>query len=221
MTVACVIPARLGSKRVPKKNIREIGGKPMIAWSIDAAREVFDEVFVATEADAIASIAKEHGALVPRLLEEALCGDLVPSWKPCVALLDEEGIGAEALCCLQPTSPCRSADDILLGLERFAAADADFAVSVTEIDPHYFHWALTDEGGWHMVFGNDYLIERPLLPKRYRPNGSIKIAKRDALLREGSFFGAKLVCIDTPEERSVHVGTEFELRLAHALLDPS
>jgi|COG998Drversion2_1049125.scaffolds.fasta_scaffold09730_2 CMP-N,N'-diacetyllegionaminic acid synthase len=221
-TMACVIPARLGSKRIARKNLRLIGGKPLLAHSINAAlsSELFDTVYVCTESEEIAATAIKHGAEA-RVVSEELCTDFIPSWKPCVALLDQlnsEGANFSDLLCLQPTSPLRSAEDIRSGVKAFRDEGCDFVLSVTEIDPHYFHWALLHEEGWKMVFGDDYMIERPLLPSRYRPNGSIKVANVDALRRTGHFFGKSLSCIQTPEERSVHVGVEFEFRLADFLL---
>jgi CMP-N,N'-diacetyllegionaminic acid synthase len=216
----CVIPARLGSKRILRKNLIELGGKPMVVWSIEAAlkSEVFDAVFVATESAEIAAVAREAGATVPFLLDSELCSDLVPSWRPCIALLEQLGDETSGLVCLQPTSPCRTAEDIRAGIACFDEG-ADFVLSVTELDPHYFHWALTPEPEWRLVFGDTYAKARPLLPKRYRPNGSIKIADRTALIRAGDFPGPGLRCIETPEHRSVHVGSDFELRVTKALLE--
>lgn len=221
-SMACVIPARLGSKRIPRKNVRTCGGKPLIAHTIEAALQsgLFERVYVSTEAKEVASVATAHGAEA-RLVDAALCGDLVPSWKPCVEVvteLNEEGGSFRDLLCLQPTSPLRSPEDILRGVERFYDEGADFVLSVTEIDPHYFHWALRCDDGWKMVFGEDYMIERSLLPKRYRPNGSIKVANVEALQATGHFFGSSLSCVETPEERSVHVGVELEFQLAEFLL---
>ena len=220
--MACVIPARLGSKRIMRKNLRLIGGKPLLAHSIEAAlaSQVFDTVYVCTESEEIADAATEHGAKASLVAAE-LCTDLIPSWKPCVEVvkkLNGEGANFSDLLCLQPTSPLRSPADIFGGVRAFYEKGCDFILSVTEIDPHYFHWALQRGEGWKMVFGEDYMIERPLLPKRYRPNGSIKVAKIDALVRTGHFFGQSLSCIETPEERSVHVGVELEFQLADFLL---
>jgi CMP-N,N'-diacetyllegionaminic acid synthase len=216
----CVIPARLGSKRIPRKNLIQLGGKPMLVWSIEAALEsnAFDAVFVATESEEIAAVARGAGATVPFLLDDELCGDLIPSWRPCTALLEQIGDATSGLVCLQPTSPCRSPEDIRAGIASFEEG-ADFVLSVTELDPHYFHWAMTPEPEWKLVFGERYAKERPLLPKRYRPNGSIKIADRSALMRTGSFLGLGLRCFETPEQRSVHVGSDFELFVAKALLE--
>jgi CMP-N-acetylneuraminic acid synthetase len=222
--IACLVPARLGSKRIPRKNLRPLAGRPMIAWTIQAAQEsgLFGAVHVCTEAAEIAEVAASFGA-EPHLVPQELCGDLVPSWKPCAHVahgLQAGGEPVDAIACLQPTSPLRNAGDIRDGVELLERSGADFVVSATPIDPHYFHWALErhGDGSWKMAFGERYLRERELLPERYRPNGSIKLARLAALEATGSFFGPSLACTVTPEERSVHVGDELEFRLAELLL---
>lgn len=194
----CTIPARGGSKRLPRKNLRELAGKPMIAYSIEAALEtgLFDEVYVCTEDEQIARTAIQFGASVPELVPEELCGDLVASHIPCqyiAARLPDHG-PIDSLMCLQPSSPLRSAQDIRDSVERFSEGQFDFVVSVTPVDPHDFHWAVVPGEGiyWKMFFGTQYLKERPLLPPVYRPNGSIKIAALTVLAAAGNFFGERL-----------------------------
>ncbi|MFZ0813937.1 MAG: acylneuraminate cytidylyltransferase family protein [Candidatus Sulfotelmatobacter sp.] len=220
----CTIPARGGSKRLPRKNLRELAGKPMIAYSIEAALEtgLFDEVYVCTEDEQIARTAIQFGASVPELVPEELCGDLVASHIPCqyiAARLPDHG-PIDSLMCLQPSSPLRSAQDIRDSVERFSEGQFDFVVSVTPVDPHDFHWAVVPGEGiyWKMFFGTQYLKERPLLPPVYRPNGSIKIAALTVLAAAGNFFGERLGTIETPLERSVHVAMEFDLKLCETIL---
>ncbi|MFA6039780.1 MAG: acylneuraminate cytidylyltransferase family protein [Candidatus Peribacteraceae bacterium] len=228
-TMLCMIPARAGSKRIPRKNLKLLGGKPLIAYTIEAALAsgLFNDVYVCTDDEEIAAVAKEFGANVPSLMPPELCGDLSPSYAPCqhlATLLAKEGRAAESLLCLQPTSPLRSPEDIKRGVERFRRGDIDFLLSVTPIDPHYFHWALVPReksrpaGEWKMYFDKEWLIERPLLPPAYRPNGSIKIARLAALKEQGNFFGEKLGTVETPEERSVHIGTTFDWNICEYLL---
>lgn len=226
MNFLCAIPARAGSKRLPGKNLRPLAGKPLLAHTIECARHsgLFDAVFVCTEDDAIARVAREHGAQVPLLMEPDLCGDLAPSHAPCqrlAAWLDEQGRAVDTLVCLQPTSPLRSIEDLREAVTRFEQGDLDFLVSVTPIDPHYFHWAVrpSDAGSWEMFFGDRFMRERSLLPSVHRPNGSIKIARLAALRATGHFFGPRLGVVETPEERSVHVATEFDLRLCESFLN--
>lgn len=222
----CVIPARGGSKRLPRKNILEMDGEPMIAYSIMAAQEteLFDEVYVATDDEEISDIAREYGAVVPYLMPDELCGDQVPSHQPAqhlAASFEDEGREYDTLVLLQPTSPLRTPDDIRDGVEKYKSGDYNFVVSVSHIDPHYFHWAMeeTEDGYWEMHFGDKYLKERPLLPDKYRPNGSIKIADIESLRAENDFFGEKCGAIKTPRRRSEHVGTRYEFDIAEALLE--
>lgn len=220
----CTIPARGGSKRLSRKNLRELAGKPMIAYSIETALEtgMFDRVYVCTEDEEIAQAATKFGATVPELVPPELCGDLVASHIPCQyieARLPVHG-QVDSLLCLQPSSPLRSAQDIRDAVDQFSAGQFDFLVSVTPVDPHDFHWAVVPGSGsyWRMFFGTEYLKERPLLPPVYRPNGSIKIARLGALAATGNFFGEKLGVIETPSERSVHVAVEFDLKLCETIL---
>lgn len=220
----CTIPARGGSKRLPRKNVRELAGKPLIAYSIEAALEarLFDQVYVCTEDAEIARVATQFGASVPELVPGELCGDLVASHIPCqyvASRLPANG-QIDSLMCLQPSSPLRSAQDIREAVEKFSGGQFDFVVSVTPVDPHDFHWAVVPGEGmyWRMFFGTQYLKERPLLPPVYRPNGSIKVAKLSALAATGNFFGERLGVIETPVERSVHVAMEFDLKLCETIL---
>ena len=220
----CTIPARGGSKRLARKNLRKLAGKPLIAYSIEAALEtgLFSEVYVCTEDEEIARTAIQFGAVVPELVPEELCGDLVASHIPCqyIATRLSRGEPADSLLCLQPSSPLRSAQDILHAVAKFSAGQFDFLVSVTPLDPHDFHWAVVPGEGmyWRMFFGSGYMKERPLLPPVYRPNGSIKIAELSVLSATGNFFGERLGVIETPVERSVHVAVEFDLRLCETIL---
>lgn len=217
----CCVPARLGSKRLPRKNLLPLAGRPLLAHTITTAREsgLFDAVFVCTESAEIADAARARGATAPVLLPPELCGDLVASHVPCQNLAGSLGRADDVLVCLQPTSPLRSVDDIHAAVERFRRDDLDFLVSITPIDPHYFHWAVrSGADGWGMYFGNQYLIERPLLPSVHRPNGAIKIARLGRLREVGHFFGPRLGVVEMPEERSVHVATQFDFDLCEFLL---
>ncbi len=221
----CAIPARGGSKRLPRKNLRLLAGKPLMAHTIDVAHQsgLFESVFVCTEDKEIAQVACDYGASVPLLMPQELCGDLIASHVPCQYLathLAESGCSADILVCLQPTSPLRNVDDLKAAVHKFQADDFDFLVSVTQVDPHDFHWAVVPDGDhyWRMYFGAQYLKERPLLPPVFRPNGSIKIARLQALAQVCNFFGERMGVLETPPERSVHVALEFDLKLCDLIL---
>jgi len=221
----CTIPARGGSKRLARKNVRVLAGVPLIAYTIEVARAsgLFDDVYVCTEDQEIAGVARAHGASVPTMMPEELCGDLVASHIPCQYLakhLAGSGLSIDTLVCLQPTSPLRSVEDITAAVNKFQGSDLDFLVSVTPVDPHDFHWAVVPngDGHWQMYFDDKYMKERPLLPPVFRPNGSIKIARLAALAQVGHFFGDRMGVVETPPERSVHVALEFDLKLCELFL---
>ncbi len=200
----------------------------MIAYSIIEAIDtgLFDTVYVATEDKEIAAVARKYGAVVPILVPNKLCGDLRPSWEPCLYLVDHlkntEGKEFENLICLQPTSALRKSIDITNGIKCFKKGSYDFLLSVTPIDPHYFHWAVVPEKGgkhWRLYFGNKFMKDRHLLPGVYRPNGAIKIANIETLRKYKNFFGPNLGASTMPEERSLHVINAGDLKIASALLE--
>lgn len=224
MKPLCVIPARRNSKRLAVKNIKLMLGKPMLVYSIEAALRsgLFNDVIVSTEDDEIARIAEASGAKSHRRPQE-LAGDLVSATDVCLEVADTQarlGKIFDAVYCLQPSSPLRTSEDIHQAWIRFVNSGANYLVSVTPVDPHYFHWVLHQEkdADWKMYFGEKYLMERPLLPPVYRPNGAIKIAKTDLLARTRNFFGAGLEVFEMPDERSVHVAEQYDFDLAEYLL---
>lgn len=221
----CVIPARRGSKRLPLKNLALVKGKPLIAYSIieALASKLFDHVYVATEDPEIAKVAKSYGAMVPFLVSPSLTGDSSPSWEPCLYLADQlakEGRKFESLLCLQPNSPLRKSSDIIEGMKAFEEGGYDYLVSVTPVDPHYFHWAVVEGGDkkWTMYFGKQFLKDGNELPLVFRPNGAIKIAKIEKLRADKSFFGTNLGVSHMPEERSLYVIAATDLKIAEALM---
>jgi CMP-N-acetylneuraminic acid synthetase len=223
MKPLCVIPARRGSKRLPLKNLLPLNGKPMLAYSVEVAIacRLFEKVYVSTEDEEIAEVAKQHGADV-HIRPKELAGDMVSGTDVCLDVYrsrHSSGDQFDAIVCLQPTSPLRQAEDICQAWERFCRSGASCLVSVTPIDPHYFHWAVHQTGEWwEMVFGDQYMMERQSLPAMFRPNGSIKIGRVDALIQRPNFFGKRLVVYETPEERSIHVATKFDFEVAAHVL---
>ena len=221
--VLFAIPARGGSKRLSRKNLRELNGRPMLAYTISAALEsgISEAVHVCTEDDEIADTARKYGALVHRILPE-MAGDEVSSTVPCLDLMSEltaRGESFDYIFNLQPTSPLRSSHDLVESIRVIERSEADFLVSVTPTDPHYFHWAMVeDHEGWRMYFRDEFLRERTQLPPAFRPNGAIKLAKVAALEASGNFFGQPLAVHQMPEERSIHVATPFDMGCAAAIM---
>ena len=133
----CVIPARGGSKRIPRKNIRPFAGKPIIAWSIETALAsgCFDEVVVSTDDPAIIDVAIRYGATAPFIRPPELAGDYVATLPVVTHAIDQMPECHDGMiCCLYPTAPLLSIDDLLRGSELIRESEADFVCSVTSYD---------------------------------------------------------------------------------------
>lgn len=220
----CVIPARSGSKGLKNKNILDLCGKPVLAYTIEACREcgLFRDVYVATDSEEYAELARQHGAKVPFLEPAAMAEDAVSSTEPLLYFAEQLGDESELLWCFQPTSPLRTAQDILDAYACFEKYPAcDFVVGTTEIDPHYFHWALAEQpdGMMDLYFGKKMLVDRSLLtPRVYRPNGAIKAGRRKALFQWRGFFGENIQRVEMPDERAIHIRSQFDLDVCRYLL---
>lgn len=133
MTLA-VVPARGGSKRIPRKNLREFFGKPIIAWSLEAALEsdCFSRVIVSTDDEEIASVAREHGAEVPFLRPAELADDITGTVPVMAHAVEACGLAPEELaCCIYATAPFVTAEDLARGRGVLEAAGTEYALSVT------------------------------------------------------------------------------------------
>lgn len=221
--VLFAIPARGGSKRLLRKNLVNLCEKPMLAYTIEAAfnSELADDVFVCTEDEEIATVAEQYGAKV-FAIPESMADDDVSSTVPCLALYDElnkDKLEIDYIFNLQPTSPLRTGDDIRNAFKILSESNADFLISVTSIDPHYFHWAVVEKHeGWEMFFGKEFMKERIMLPPVFRPNGAIKLGRAAKVKDIGHFFGHPLAVYNMPEERSIHIATHFDLTCARAII---
>lgn len=131
-----IIPARGGSKRIPRKNIRLLGGLPMIAWPLRAAREsgCFDRIIVSTDDPEIAEVAQAHGGEAPFLrppeLSDDHCGT-IPVIAHALRWLTEHGSAPNEACCIYATAPFLRAEDLARGLKSLCGSGADYAFSVT------------------------------------------------------------------------------------------
>lgn len=132
----CVIPARGGSKRIPRKNIKEFCGKPMIAWSIEAAikSKCFDRIIVSTDDEEIVSVAKRYGAEVPFLRPAQLADDYTGTTEVIAHAIEwqnSHGEVADKVCCLYATAPFVQATDLQKGFDILESSGAEYAFSVT------------------------------------------------------------------------------------------
>lgn len=224
-TVA-VIPARGGSKGIPHKNTARIGGKPLIAWTIDAARRAphIDRVIVSTDDDAITAIALECGAEVPFKRPEHLAQDSTPGVPPIIHALgwlaDNEGYQPDGVLCLQPTSPLRSVDDIEAVVRVLSSGEADSVVSVVPSHHHPLWMKLIDGEGYM----RDYTCTTSIPPRRqelppvYALNGALYASLVPQFLQRESWYGERTLAYVMPQDRSLDIDSEWDIRVADLIL---
>ena len=226
MSIVALIPARGGSKGIPRKNLAPLAGRPLIAWTIAAALGSADlsRVIVSTDDEEIAKVAREHGAEVPFLRPPELAADDSGALGVALHTLDwlaeTEGGEPEYLLLLQPTSPLRRTADIdgAIGLAR--ARNADAVVSVGPAEPHPFLTRRVGETGALSSF--ILLSEKPArrqdFPPAYVLNGALYLNRSTSLRATRTFEPEGALAFLMPAERSLDIDTPLDLRLAAVLL---
>lgn len=221
MKYLAIIPARGGSKGLPGKNIREIGGKPLIAWSVEAARDI-DEVtvMVSTDDDNIARIARDFGAEVPFLRPAELATDTMSTEPVMLHALDvyaASGHSFDAVILLQPTSPFRRPGSLESAIEVFEEECADSLVAVCE--NHHFFWQDKSKPKALYDFRNRPRRQDILPEDRwYRENGSIYITKSDMFRLENNRLCGKIAMFVMTEEESWEIDSIADLQIVSAFM---
>ena len=221
-----VIPARGGSKGVPGKNIKELAGKPLIAYTIEAAltSAVFEKVIVSTDSRKIAEIAVRYGAEVPFLRPKEISGDMTSSDDVILHALEyfgKSGVEFDEVCKLQPTSPFREASHIKEAYSLFQERKADFLVSVCKCE----HSPL-----WSGVIGEDLRLDnfisnevkracRQKLPIYYRLNGAIYMGKTESFIKNRNFLGKNSVAYIMAQEVSIDIDSLLDFRVAEIIME--
>lgn len=215
-----VIPARGGSKGVPRKNVREVGGLPLIAWSLQAAREsrYVDTTIVSTDDEEIAKVARAHGGVVPFMRPSALATDQAPTIDVVLDVL-QRCPGHQWVVLLQPTSPLRQAADIDAAIDHCVKANAPSCVSVCAAqESPYWMYTITNAGHMEPVIPANVHTRRQDLPPAYSLNGAIYLARVDWLQSERTFMRPETVAYEMPVERSLDIDTESDLLQLQTLL---
>jgi CMP-N-acetylneuraminic acid synthetase len=220
-----IIPARSGSKGLKDKNIIDLCGKPLIAYSIEAALEtgLFDHVIVSTDSGHYANIAQHYGAEV-MMRGEALSNDKATTFMVLEDILKnrlQESIDYFVL--LQPTSPLRTSKHITEAIEKFEAKieNFDFLVSMKEAEHAKVLVNPIDDDESLKYFDTDFSNYRRQGYKDYSPNGAIFIAKPDSYLEQKHFFGAKALSYIMSAEDSVDIDGALDLVVANAIMKKS
>ncbi len=215
-----VILARGGSKELPRKNIRDFAGKPLIAWTIEAAKHstYLDRVVVSSDDDEIISVAHEFGCDAPFKRPAELAQDDSSSIDSLIHATQEMP-GYHYIVLLQPTSPLRISDDIdgcLLLCER---QNALTCVSIQATNKHPL-WMFTKDANdkLYPVLSNEIPTSRQNLPKSYELNGAVYVVTTEWLLEKHSFFDVETCGYIMPKERSIDIDTELDFFIAEQLI---
>jgi CMP-N-acetylneuraminic acid synthetase len=223
--ILAIIPARGGSKRLPKKNILDIAGKPLISWSINAAKKslYIDDIIVSTDCEDIARVSEEYGATVPFLRPENISTDMSSTNDVILHAINAYKQGEfDYYIILQPTSPMRNSIDIDESIRQIFESNLDGVVSVCECE-HSPLWCNTlpqnKELGSFLPEGIKNLRSQDL-DTYYRLNGAVYLYKNDSRFQyEGIFYSDKVQALIMPTERSIDIDNIFDFKVAKALLE--
>jgi CMP-N-acetylneuraminic acid synthetase len=228
MKILALVPARGGSKRLPGKNTRVLGGKPLIEWSIQAAQGIPEivDIVISTDDDGIGEIARKAGASVPWLRPAALATDEASSVDVALHALDYyEALHGpvDGLLLLQPTSPFRSRETVLRGLEMFRLHAFRSVVGVSQASTHPL-WCFRIDGVSMKPFveRSQADLRAQVLPPAYALNGAFYLISPAELRASRSFCneGTMPLVMDAPIE-SVDIDTETDWQWAEYLLGPA
>ena len=226
-SVLAIIPARGGSKELPGKNIKDLCGKPLIAWTIEQAKSCgdIDRVVVSTDDKNIAKVAKKYGAEVPFIRPAELANDTASTIDVIFHTVDwlkkHQNDQSEYIMLLQPTSPLRTREDIDGAMRVLKDKDARAVVSVCEADHHpWWSNTLPESDNMKDFIRPDILNKRRQdLPVFYRLNGAIYLADTDYLHECNGFFGPDTFSCKMPRKRSIDIDSNIDFKLAQLLLD--
>jgi CMP-N,N'-diacetyllegionaminic acid synthase len=223
-----IVPARGGSKGIPRKNLAPVAGRPLLAYTIEAAlgSKRLSRVVVSTDDEEIAEVARALGAEVPFLRPAELAADdtpAVPVLQHAVRELEAEGWRADCIVCLQPTSPLRRAQHIDGAIDLLVREKADSVVSVIPV-PHNFNptSVLRLEAGCLVPFLPDQpeILRRQDKPVVYARNGpAVAAMTYETLMRHGRLYGERNLPFSMAPEDSLDVDTAEDLTRLEALLD--
>ena len=226
MRILALIAARGGSKRLPGKNIRLLGGKPLIVWSIDVAKDSPEicDILVSTDDPAIAAVSKEAGAYVPWLRPAELATDTASSVDVALHALhwyEAEKGAVDGVLLLQPTSPFRTQATVQRGIELFSKHGHQPVLGVSPTHAHPM-WTLKMDGDYLAPFTSDHGLENRSqdLPPAYVVNGSFYLISPTELRVCRSFRGKKTVALLIESQKeALDIDTDFDWLCAVACLD--
>jgi len=226
MTTLALVPARGGSKGLPGKNTRPLGGKPLIAWTIERAKQagIFDRIVVSTDSSEIADVARRHGGLLPFIRPAEIAGDATPMRDVIRHAIEAEtaaGFEPEIIILLQPTSPLRSAEEIRTAAQILRSTNCDSVVSVSPVPLHLcpdFVFRIEDGSLRHFLpEGAEVRRRQDVRPAWYR-NGTVYAFWRRTFEAFNDIYGNDCRPLLTDPDRSITIDTLEDFEAAEAWL---
>lgn len=227
MKVLGIIPARGGSKGVPRKNIKMLCGKPLLAYTADgalAARRL-SKVVLSTEDEEIAQIGRDLGIEVPFMRPVELAEDTTPTMPVvlhAVKTLERSGESFDAVCLLQPTNPLRRPADIDTCIELMEESGADSVVSVLPVpetyNPMWVYWKASD-GSLSLSSGEqEPIVRRQELPRAFYRDGSVYVTRSEVLTEHGNLYGRRIQSYEMDAQYAVNIDTPFDWEKAERMI---
>lgn len=208
-----IIPARGGSKRIPRKNIKTFNGKPMIAWSIEAAKSsgLFERIIVSTDDAEIAEVSKQWGAEVPFTRPAELSNDFAATTEVIAHAAQwtvDQGLDLESVCCIYATAPFVQVEDIKRGCEALDSGDWDYAFTVTDFAaPIFRSFKQTEQGGLEMFFPEHFGARSQDLPVALHDAGQFYWGRPEAWIQGKRIFDNRSKPILIPRWRVQDIDT--------------
>lgn len=199
-----LIPARLGSQRLPRKNLIDLGGKPLIQWTIEAAVQsmAFDEIVVTTDAMEIAEVAVKHG--LKRLMRPSSLADNDVEMLPVVRHAAQFNQQMDLIVLLQPTSPFRTAEDIVLAKQLMLETGGDAVISVSAPQPDF-------------CFERGHALRLRPAKNIVVANGALYLITKEHL-KGGDWYNGVTYAYEMPPDRSIDIDTQMDLTIARAMV---
>jgi N-acylneuraminate cytidylyltransferase len=218
-----VIPARGGSKRIPRKNIKTFNGKPMIAWSIEAAKTsgLFERIIVSTDDAEIAEVSKQWGAEVPFTRPAELSNDFAATTEVIAHAAQwaiDQALDLESVCCIYATAPFVQVGDIKRGCEALDSGDWDYAFTVTDFAaPIFRSFKQTEQGGLEMFFPEHFGTRSQDLPVALHDAGQFYWGRPEAWIQGKRIFDNRSKPIVIPRWRVQDIDTQEDWDRAEIL----
>lgn len=224
--ILAIIPARGGSKGVPRKNIKILNGKPLIAYTIEEAKKskYIDRIIISTDDEEIANVSKKFNAEIPFLRPKEFAEDNSPTVDSIIHTLnwlkENENYQPDYICVLQCTSPLRTSDDIDGTIEKLESTDMDGAVSIceAEVNPYWTNVFDGDKLNYFIEEGKK-ILRRQDLPEVYRMNGAVIVVKTEIVINYNTLEPNKITGYVMDSKKSIDIDNMEDFLMAEILIN--